>query len=121
MHEFRSMLEQGCYDIVMPEVQVLGVTTSLDVASLAAAYNRQVSPHGSPGDRLLATIIAFHMVASWPHAQIAEVIHEPPIGDVNNGWSIFENPPVLGPDGFIQMPEGPGLGMTVKPELIERD
>ena len=48
------------------------------------------------------------------------LIHEPPIGDIFTGWSIFENAPALGKDGYITLPQGPGLGVTVRPDLIER-
>jgi len=43
-----------------------------------------------------------------------------PIGDIFNGWSIFENAPALGKDGYITMPQGPGLGVTLRRDLIER-
>ena len=48
------------------------------------------------------------------------LIHEPPIGDIFNGWSIFQNAPSLGKDGYITMPQGPGLGVTLRRDLIER-
>jgi L-alanine-DL-glutamate epimerase-like enolase superfamily enzyme len=48
------------------------------------------------------------------------LIHELLIGDIFNGWSIFENAPSLGKDGYITMPQGPGLGVTLRRDLIER-
>jgi L-alanine-DL-glutamate epimerase-like enolase superfamily enzyme len=33
---------------------------------------------------------------------------------------VFENPPVLEPDGQIKVPQGPGLGVTFRADLIEK-
>jgi L-alanine-DL-glutamate epimerase-like enolase superfamily enzyme len=87
---------------------------------LAAAENKQVSPHGATYERRLANLCTCHLVASIPNAPIVELIHEPPIGDIFNGWSIFENAPSLGKDGYITMPQGPGLGVTLRRDLIEQ-
>ena len=87
---------------------------------MAAAHNKQVSPHGATFERRLASICAVHLVASIPNAPIVEFIHEPPIGDIFAGWSVFENAPVLDKDGYMQVPQGPGLGVTFRPDLIER-
>jgi len=120
IHEMKDYLDEGCFDILMPEVMRLGPQMSLDTAVLAAAYNKQVSPHGATYERRLANLCTCHLVAAMPNAPIVELIHEPPIGDIFNGWSIFENAPSLGKDGYITMPQGPGLGVTLRKDLIER-
>jgi len=120
IHEFRWMLDQGCFDVLMPEVIRLGPTMSRNIAVLAAAENKQVSPHGATFERRLASICAVHLVASIPNAPIVEFIHEPPIGDIFAGWSVFENAPVLDKDGLMKVPQGPGLGVTIRPDLIEK-
>lgn len=119
VHEFRGMLDHGCFDVLMPEVIRLGPTMSRHIAVLAAAENKQVSPHGASYERRLASICCLHLVGSMPNAPIVEFIHEPPIGDLFAGWSIFENAPVLEKDGSMRIPSGPGLGVTVRPDLIE--
>jgi L-alanine-DL-glutamate epimerase-like enolase superfamily enzyme len=30
----------------------------------------------------------------------------------------FENPPTLDKDGYFNLPQGPGLGMTIKKEFL---
>ena len=59
-------------------------------------------------------------MASLPNAPITEFIHEPPQGDIFAGWQVFENPPVLEKDGYIKVPQGPGLGVTFRSDLIEK-
>jgi L-alanine-DL-glutamate epimerase-like enolase superfamily enzyme len=119
LHEFKWLLDQGCYDILMPEIIRLGPNMSRTIGNLAAAYNKQVSPHGAPQERRLVNIIAMHMAASTPNCPILEFIHEPPIGDLFEGWQVFENAPALDQEGYLPMPQGPGLGVSFRPDLIE--
>jgi D-galactarolactone cycloisomerase len=120
VHEFRWMLEQGCFDILMPEIIRLGPHMSRTIGTLAAAYNKQCSPHGAPQERRLVNICGMHLAASMPNVPILEFIHEPPIGDLFAGWSVFETAPVLEKDGYMKVPQGPGLGVTIRRDLIER-
>lgn len=120
IHEFRNYLDQGCFDILMPEVIRVGPLMSRHVAVMAAAQNKRVSPHGASFERRFANIAAIHLVASMPNAPIVEFIHEPPTGDIFEGWSVFEGAPKLEKDGYMRPPQGPGLGVTIRPDLIER-
>lgn len=120
IHEFRGMLDQGCFDILMPEVIRIGPTMSRHVGVLAAAQNKRVSPHGASYERRFASLCALHLVASMPNAPIVEFIHEPPIGDLFAGWSVFENAPILEKDGYMRPPQGPGIGVTIRKDLIEK-
>ncbi len=120
IHEFKGMLDHGCFDILMPEVIRVGPLMSRQIAVMAAAENKQVSPHGASFERRLASICTIHLVASIPNAPIVEFIHEPPIGNIFEGWSIFENAPVLEKDGYMKVPQAPGLGVTLRRDLIER-
>ena len=55
-----------------------------------------------------------------PNCPILEFIHEPPIGDLFEGWQVFQNAPALDKDGYLPVPQGPGLGVSFKPDLIEQ-
>jgi len=120
INEFKDMLENECFDILMPEIINLGPQMSRNIGTLAGAFNKQVSPHSAPYERRLANICGIHMIASLPNAPITEFIHEPPQGDIFAGWQVFENPPVLEKDGYIKVPQGPGLGVTFRKDLIEQ-
>lgn len=117
-HEFVQMCEQGVYDLLQPESMVCeGITTLRKIGVLAEAYNKQICPHH--GGRGLGTIAHLHLVASWPHAPYLETLHDPPIGEIHTGFSILENPPELDSEGFIPVPQGPGLGVELRRDLIE--
>jgi L-alanine-DL-glutamate epimerase-like enolase superfamily enzyme len=117
LHEFVQMLQKNVYDILQPESMVHeGITGLRKVGVLAEAYGKRVVPHH--GGRNLGTIAHLHLVASWAHSPYLEVLHDPPIGDYSYGFSILQDPPVIDSEGFIALPQGPGLGVEINPDLI---
>ena len=42
------------------------------------------------------------------------------IGDYTNPFAIFENPILLDKDGFFNLPQGPGLGMKIREDFIDK-
>ncbi|NIQ52716.1 MAG: mandelate racemase/muconate lactonizing enzyme family protein, partial [Gemmatimonadetes bacterium] len=66
-------------------------------------------------------IAHLHLVASWPHAPYLELLHDPPVGDYRHRFSIFTDPPLVGSDGSVPVPRGPGLGVEIDPDLVERE
>jgi L-alanine-DL-glutamate epimerase-like enolase superfamily enzyme len=118
LHEYLWMLQQGVYDILQPEVMGggEGITGLRKIGALAQLWGRQIVPHCALAD--LGTIAALHLVASWPHSQWLELIHDPPICSYRDRFSIFVNPPLMQRDGQIAVPQGPGLGVEINPDLI---
>ena len=116
-HEFVQMVQDDVYDILQPESMVTeGITTLRKVGVLAEAHGKQVVPHH--GGRNLGTVAHLHLVASWSHSPYLELLHDPPIGDYRYGFSILENPPVVDAEGFVAVPQGPGLGVDINRDLI---
>ena len=114
------MCEHNLYSILQPECLVLtGITETLKVGELALEYGKKVVPHN--GYVKLGLIAHMHMVASWPHAPYLELIHDPPIGDHRNFFSIMVNPPEMTADGCLIMPDGPGLGVEIRQDLVIDD
>ena len=118
LHEFRHMLQNEVYDVLQPESLVLeGISAVRKVAVLAAAFGRQVVPHHGAWD--LGLIAHLHFVAACPNAPYLEMLHDPPLGDYRNGFAVFQEPPVVGADGYLAVPQGPGLGVELRRDLIE--
>ena len=117
IHEFRTLLERGCFDIVQPEVMLEGPLHLRKIAVLAESMNKLCIPH--VGDSRLGTICDLHLVASWPNAPYLEIFNDAPIGNYEHPFGIFENPPSLDKNGFFKVPEAPGLGVTIKKEFLE--
>jgi D-galactarolactone cycloisomerase len=118
LHEFVQMLEQNVYDVLQPEGMVMGGLTELrKVGVLAEAYGKKAVPHH--GGRGLGTVAHLHMVAAWDHAPYLELLHDPEVGHYQYGFSILREPIRLGSDGCLPVPQGPGLGVEINPDLIE--
>ena len=118
--EFRTLLERGAFDIVQPEIQIEGPNHLRQIAAMAQSMNRMCMPH--QGDSRLGTICTMHLIASWPEtvAPYFELFNDQPIGDYTYPFAIFEKPPVLQTDGTFALPQGPGLGVAIREDYIER-
>jgi D-galactarolactone cycloisomerase len=117
VHEYRWMLERNVFEILQPDVMVAdGVTGFREIAALAEAHNKKVIPHHGGGN--LGTIAQLHAIASWPHGPWIEILHDPPVARYTNGFAIMEDPPLVDKQGYLNLPQGPGLGVAINKELI---
>jgi D-galactarolactone cycloisomerase len=117
VHEYRWILEQNVYGIVQPDIMVAdGVTGFREIAILAQAHHKRVIPHHGGGN--LGTIAQLHAIASWTNAPWIEILHDPPVAAYTNGFAIMENPPLVDKDGYLNLPEGPGLGVEINKDLM---
>lgn len=117
LHEFTRMLRDNVYDVVQPESMVLnGLTTLRKIGTLAGAFGKKCVPHHGGGD--IGVIAHLHLVAAWAHAPFLELLHDPPVGDYQHRFAMFEAPPQV-VDGQIQVPTAAGLGISIDADLIE--
>jgi L-alanine-DL-glutamate epimerase-like enolase superfamily enzyme len=116
IHEFRTMVEGDVYDVLQPESMVMdGVTELRKIGTLAELYGKKIVPHHGGGD--IGVIAHLHLVASWQHAPYLELLNDPPIGSYKHKFEIFENPPEVH-DGWIDLPNGPGLGVEIDSRFV---
>ena len=78
IHEFRWLLEKGCFDIIQPEIDTQGPAVLQKVAVIAESMEKMICPH--LGDGRLSTVCDMHLVATWPNAPMLEVGNEGPEG-----------------------------------------
>lgn len=104
----RDLIEHRSCDILnLDTVKAGGITEHRKISALASAYHIPVSPHGSPH-------MASHLLASTPNALIMETYP---------GVQSRYNPALpLYPveDGYITMPQKPGLGIDPDPEMVKK-
>jgi len=117
VHEFRTMLEKGVFDIVQPDIMVAdGVTGIREIASLAASFSKRVIPHHGGGN--LGTVAQLHCIASWPNAPWIELLHDPPIAAYTTGFAMMENAPTVDKEGYMNLPQGPGWGVGINKAML---
>jgi D-galactarolactone cycloisomerase len=126
LHEYRGMLEKDSLDIIQFEISVVGPTIARQITTLAAAYDKACVAHVGFGPGVFC---AGHLNASLQNAVFFgptygsgptwEVFYEPPALDIDQIWSVYENAPRLDKDGYMQLSDAPGLGVTIKQELLQ--
>lgn len=112
---FRDLIAQRAVDIVQPDViWTGGFTVCRKVAALAEANRLPVIPHVFSS--AVALVANMHLIASLPNASLLEFDQNPnPLRS-----ELLETPVELQPDGFVRLPERPGLGITLDDAVIER-
>ena len=120
MNEFVQICEQGVYSLLQPESMVMnGLTNLRKIGVLAELHGKEIVPHHGGGN--IGVIAHMHLVASWRHAPFMELLHDPPVGHYRNKFSIMSNAPEVDSDGFMSLPQGPGLGIEIDPDLIMKN
>src|SRR5258706_12150861 len=108
---FRDLIEHRCAAILNPDAQVLGgITEFMHIASLAAAHDLRISPHG-------AQEVHVHLAAAISNGLILEYYRET-VDPLR--LQIFEEKLELDEDGCVIVPDRPGLGITPNYDLLER-
>ncbi len=119
VHEFKLLVDRGCYDILQPDAVLSeGVYQVRKIAALAEAAGRLVAPHTwTNGVGLLANL---HLAASIPNSSWFEFPHDPP------GWpaaalsQMLVEKPWIDDEGFLAVSDKPGFGFELDQELIDR-
>jgi galactonate dehydratase len=101
------LLRQTEVDYILPDVKHVGGITGLKkITTLAAARNVMVTPHNPSGP--VATAASVQCMASVPNFAILEYAW----GEVEWRASLV-SPPEKITGGFIEVPDRPGLGITL--------
>jgi D-galactarolactone cycloisomerase len=111
---FREMLDARAVDVLQPDPAIAGgITEVRTIAALAASQGLTVAPHLWGSAILFAT--GLHLCVSTPCATILEFSrgHNPLLNDLVEEEIAFE-------DGHVLAPRGPGLGLTLRRDFVER-
>ncbi|MFD0678008.1 MULTISPECIES: galactonate dehydratase [unclassified Paenibacillus] len=114
---FREALEKQAIAIVQPDLcHAGGILEAKKIAAMAEVYYGSIAPHNPLGPISLASCL--QLDACTPNFLIQEhpSLHEK--WDLGAGY--LKKPFVI-EDGYIKLPEGPGLGIEIVEEsLVER-
>ena len=114
-YDYRELLELQAADIIQPDITHFGgLAETKKLAAWAEAYYILVAPHNVGGP--VSTAAALHFAASTPNFKIQEHFN-----DFAEAW-VKElapgNPEVV--DGYFALPQGPGLGVKLRLDEVER-
>ncbi len=113
-HEFREILAARCLDIVQPDICVCGGLLEMKkIAAMAEAHYVMVAPHNPMGP--IATTVNVHFAASTPNFKILEYHPD----DTTPRKDVLKEP-LMVKDGYIPVPNKPGLGIELDEEAIKK-
>ncbi len=112
---FRDLLETGAAGIIMLDLSWCGgLSEARKIASMAETWHLPIAPHDCTGPVVLAA--STHLSLNAPNALIQESVRA-----FYSSWYqdiVTVVPPV--DNGCITVPEGPGLGLELHPDLQKR-
>lgn len=117
LHEFRTLIDTECYDVLQPDALVCGGIGLLrKVAAYAELHGKPVAPHH--GGNGLGVATHLHLSASLANSPWVELLQDPPAMEAAQFQGILATPLVPEADGFVRLPEAPGLGVELAEHVI---
>ncbi|KTG10414.1 gluconate dehydratase [Haloprofundus marisrubri] len=111
-HGHRRLLEEQAVDIIAPDLpKVGGMRETRKIADMADTYYTPVAMHNVASP--VATMAAAHVGASIPNSLAVEY-HSYELG----WWEDLVEEDVI-ENGYIEVPEKPGLGVTLDMDVVE--
>ena len=113
-HDFRDLAALAAVDIMQPDLAICGgITEAMRISAIASAFNLKLAPHLWAGAPAFAA--GLQVAAASPAGFIVE-------------YSLGANPLLhdlveedfLVNDGMIEVPDRPGLGITVREDFLQK-
>jgi len=118
--DFTELFEQGAVDVIQPDLSHAGgITEVKKIADMAEAYDVGLAPHCPLGPIALASCL--QVDACSPNAFIQEQSLDIHYNETSDVLDYLRDPSVFAfDDGYVDLPEGPGLGIEVDHDHVRR-
>ncbi len=115
---WRRMVAMGVVDVLQPDILYLGgIVRTLQVAELAQKAGLPCTPHSA--NLSLVTVFTLHLMgaieSAGPYVEFS--IEGPDYYPWQEG---LYDPVLVARDGRVQIPEGPGWGVEINPDWLQR-
>ena len=111
---FFELIKNEAVDILQPDIcNAGGITELKKIAAIAEPQHIAMAPHNT--NSAVGTVASLHLDASMPNFLIQEYhaeFYEP------HYFEVFDGLPRQR-DGYVDLPEGPGLGLTFNEEVAD--
>lgn len=110
---FLQAFRAGALDVAMPDVRLCGgITGLLKTAELARWFGVRISPHNWASQ--LGAVASAHAAVTIPGCVMTEIE-----ATLTPATEHLLEPPLRLEEGFLALPEGPGLGVSVNAQFVE--
>jgi len=116
---YRELLQRECFDIVQPDAAFSGgILETRKIGVVAEAFGVQCIPHIWGTAHSVAANL--QLAATLPNCAWMECPHDPPGYPLEVRDMLLTEP--LGPDadGYVTVPQGPGLGVEINWDVVEQ-
>ena len=115
--QYRDLILEGKVDILQPDiVKAPGFTELQRIAALASAFGKPITVHNT--QPTISTVAHLHFCAAHPGVPYAQEYNIEPIS-IRDEWPVLKTPLEV-KDGYLEVPDGPGLGVELDEEVISR-
>lgn len=113
--QFLPLMEEKAADIIMPDITWTGgLTETRKIAVLASTYQLPIAPHNCGGP--IMNLANAHLCAHIPNLFICESVRS----FYNTYFEKIVTQPIQIKNGFMQLPEGSGIGAELRSEILQR-
>ena len=115
--DYRDLILRGRVDIIQPDVvKVPGFTELRRIGVLAETFGTPVTVHNT--QPTISTVAHLHFCAAYANAPYAQEYNIETVS-IRDQWPILKTPLEV-TDGFIDVPDGPGLGVELDEAVVRR-
>ncbi|MBW0004963.1 MAG: mandelate racemase/muconate lactonizing enzyme family protein [Hyphomicrobiales bacterium] len=119
LYEFRDLIAEGALDVLQPDVALVGGITGLRrVAHMAADHNLVFTPHTWTNG--MGVTANAHLAAGMADAPFLEFPYDPPEWGLDRRDYMMETALDVGPDGYILLPDRPGMGYELAEDVLRK-
>jgi len=114
----QDLLREDAVDIIRPDMGRCGISQIRRMAALAETYYVAVGPTHDGGP--IGTAAALHLAAALPNFFIQQIPLPEAEADQRMRRELTAAPVEIVKDGFAELPVGPGLGITVNEQALDK-
>ncbi|MBL1118630.1 mandelate racemase/muconate lactonizing enzyme family protein [Streptomyces sp. 110] len=118
LHEFRLLLERGCFDVLQPDAVKSETLSGIrHLAAFAGLSGVDVIPHTWGNG--LGMLVHLHLAAALPNCGYLEYPHDPPSGlTAPSRDRMLAEPLTVDKEGYAHVPDRPGFGFLLDEDLV---
>ena len=115
---YQDLLREGIVDVLRPSIQRDGISGIRRIAAMAETYYVAVAPNHDGGP--IGTAAALQLAAALPNFFIQNIPSPPDDRDRKMRAELLNQPIETVRDGYLSLPNTPGLGITVNESALEK-